>query len=192
MKHLYILLFLATQCSYGQIFTGQLIINGTPEYTQNQSDFVSEAGTQIDGQPYESLSSETQLSYTLDPTLLGGTSSEMCSANIYKYRVYMHTQELPEGFSLEVKTTPNSGSRFPTVIAYDSFPLLGARDLSPSQGGAYISLSNNGSAAVLVMEFIGCRTQVPVQFRYTPGPLENAGDYQIEVVYTVVASLLNI
>ncbi|MDT0649964.1 hypothetical protein [Autumnicola edwardsiae] len=106
--------------------------------------------------------------------------------------VYIHAQNAPANFILEARTYLNSGKRFPEISLYDALPLqpLGPRDLTPENGGNYIPVPNDRSQAIKVFEFIGCRTDIPVQFRIRASSLVPARSSNFQIFYTVVGSVL--
>lgn len=196
-KSIFYIAFLATVVqSYSQLLPGTLDVSGFPNMVQSIDDLVTEAGEDDGVNGFESEDDATLIGFKLDPTLtpfLGFvlvSSSQKCSANIFRYSVYMHTNNAPANTVIEAKTYFNSGNRFPAVSPYDSFIVqpLGPRDLTPENGGNYIAIPNDGSVAVKVMEFIGCREDVPIQFRVKPTVKSTAGISNLDVVYTVVGS----
>ena len=193
MKKLLILsliLVLPCYCIQGQILAGTLDISGMPSFTQNISSVVKEAGKDDASVGFESAYDASKIGFVLNPILLL-QSSAVCEANVYRYSVYVHTVNAPANIILEAKTTVNSGFRFPLVSVYDTLLIkpLGERNLTPTSGGSYIVVPNSGTQAVKIMEFIGCRTDIPIQFRIKPSALCPAGTYNFDISYTVTASL---
>ncbi|MEQ9440304.1 MAG: hypothetical protein RIG62_14720 [Cyclobacteriaceae bacterium] len=193
---MYIGLALIANISYGQILPGTLDVTGFPSMSQTVEELVKEAGADDNGVGFESTIDATLITFILDSStdpITGATvtSSQNCSENIYRYSVYMHTVNAPQNMLVEAKTTFNSGVRFPTAILYDdlSSQPLGPRDLRPENGGAYIQIPNDGSTAIKVFEFVGCREDIPIQFRVKPSVLDVAGLKNLDVYYTVVGSL---
>ncbi|HEA29694.1 MAG TPA: hypothetical protein ENH91_06825 [Leeuwenhoekiella sp.] len=186
-----------TSIGYAQILPGTLDVSGMPSFVQSIEDTVKEAGADDNTVGFESDFDATVISYVLDPTsipLIGGvTSSEQnCSLNIFRYTVYMHTDYTPPGLLIEAKTTFNSGVRFPLSSPYDNLPVqpLGPRDLTPTSGSSYIAIPNNGGQAIKVFEFVGCRTDIPIQFRIKASATVPGVIATYNIHYTVVGSLL--
>ena len=183
---------------YGQILPGTLNVTGMPNFTQSLSDVVTEAGQDDKDTGFETDFDATVISFILDPTsapITGVTDSEQnCSANVFRYKVFVHRSYSFEFEKtiIEAKTYANSGNRFPTLSDYDNLPMqpLGPRDLYPENGGEYIPIPDNPSQAVKIMEFIGCRTDIPIQFRILPSTLSPAGTNNIEIYYTIVGSTM--
>lgn len=193
MKNLFIItvsFLLSFSYSQAQILAGTLNVTGMPSFTQSVNAVVVEAGVDDATVGFESNFDATKIGFVLDPILLL-SSSLLCEQNVYRYRVYINSVNAPANIILEAKTTVNSGLRFPTVSIYDTLLIkpLGQRNLMPSNGGNYIVVPNNATQAVKIMEFIGCRKDIPIQFRIKPSSLCPAGIYNIEINYTVTASL---
>ncbi|HDZ07276.1 hypothetical protein LCGC14_0117690 [marine sediment metagenome] len=196
-KHIiYLITVLLSFTSYSQLLPGTLDVSGFPSVSQDISDLVQEAGLDDGGIGFESSFDATLVGFTLDSSrdpVFGytTTSSSNCSENVYRYKVYMHTTGAPQNIKIEARTTFNSGIRFPQSAAYDglSFKPLGPRDLTPENGGNYILIPNDGAAAIKVFEFIGCREDIPIQFRIEANSLAMAGISDMTVYYTVVGSL---
>lgn len=196
-KHiLYLLIVLLSFASYGQLLPGTIDVTGFPNVSQEFDDLVQEAGSDDGEIGFESNFDASLVAFILDSStnpLTGAsvTSSRNCSENVYRYSVYMHTTNAPQNIMVEAKTTFNSGVRFPQITLYDGLLVkpLGPRDLTPENGGAYIVIPNDGGAAIKVFEFIGCREDIPIQFRIKASSLANAGLSEMRVYYTVVGSL---
>mgnify|MGYP003650122762 CR=1 FL=1 len=194
--HFYIF-FLIPAFIYAQILPGTLNVIGMPNFTQTISDVTQEAGENDDINGFATDFDATIISFILNPTSLptiGLTTSEQnCSANIYKYKVFVHKAYSSEyeDTVIEVKTYSNSGNRFPTDSPYDTLPILplGPRDLYPENGGNYITIPDDPSQAIKIMEFIGCRNEIPIQFKIKPSVLSPAGSNNIEISYTIVGSI---
>lgn len=189
-------LFLYAVLVKGQILPGALDVTGAPLFSQNHADLVSEAGEDDNVAGFESAYDATLLSFILDestdPTTGVMTTSESnCSENVYRYSVFVHTLNVPEHVQIEVKTNDNSGSRYPATATYDDLMMqpLGPRDLRTENGGAYILIPNDPNTAIKILEFIGCRADIPLQFRIKPGVAGGAGTSQVDIYYTVVGSL---
>ena len=200
MKHtisLLTLLFMAT-IGFGQLLPGTLDVTGMPGLTQTISNGISEAGPDDKDVGFESEFDATIIGFTLDPTrkpIAGVTSSEEnCSANIFRYKVFVHRSYSAglQKSAVQARTFANSGSRFPTVSPYDNLLVqpLGPRDLYPENGDSYIEIPDDPSRAVKIMEFVGCRTDIPIQFRIEPSTLSPAGVSNMEIYYTIVGSVL--
>ncbi|MEQ6122530.1 hypothetical protein [Reichenbachiella sp. MALMAid0571] len=194
--HIFIFLFFISQYSFGQLLPGTLDVTGFPSMSQSINDLVDEAGEDDASYGFESVFDASQISFILDPytnpiTGFTTSSNQNCTANIYRYSVYMHTQNPPQNTVVQAKTTFNSGVRFPAAIPYDDLIIrpLGPRDLTPENGGAYITIPNQGNVAIKVFEFIGCREQIPIQFKINPSALAISGNSNFNVIYTVVGSL---
>jgi hypothetical protein len=193
MKNLFIItvsFLLSFSYSQAQILAGTLNVTGMPSFTQSVNAVVVEAGVDDATVGFESNFDATKIGFVLDPILLV-SSSLLCEQNVYRYSVYINSVNAPANIILEAKTTVNSGLRFPTVSIYDTLLIkpLGQRNLMPSNGGNYIVVPNNATQAIKIMEFIGCRKDIPIQFRIKPSSLCPAGIYNIEINYTVTASL---
>jgi hypothetical protein len=187
-----------TMSGFAQVLPGTLDVTGMPNLTQTLADVTTEAGQDDKEIGFESEFDATIISFILDPTsspITGITSSEEnCSVNVFRYKVFVHRSYSFEFEKtiIEAKTFANSGQRFPEVSPYDNLLIqpLGPRDLYPANGGAYIEIPDDPSRAVKIMEFIGCRTNIPIQFRIQPSTLSPAGISNIEIYYTIVGSLL--
>ena len=193
MKNLFIItvsFLLSFSYSQAQILAGTLNVTGMPSFTQSVNAVVVEAGIDDATVGFESNFDATKIGFVLDPILLV-SSSLLCEQHVYRYSVYINSVNAPANIILEAKTTVNSGIRFPTVSIYDTLLIkpLGQRNLTPSNGGNYIVVPNNPTQAVKIMEFIGCRKDIPIQFRIKPSSLCPASIYNIEINYTVIASL---
>lgn len=198
-RYIFIILFLSALVSNvrSQVLPGTLDVTGASSITQTIDDLVKEAGIDDNVVSFESEIDANIVSFVLDPLLDPLTlglidSEETCRANIFRFSVYMHTNNAPQNVVIEAKTFFNAGDRFPGLIAYDFLlsPLLGPRNLYPWRGGGYIELPNSGRRAVKVFEFIGCRTNIPVQFRVKASSLAVSGTENFEIVYTVLGSVL--
>ncbi|TVZ27842.1 hypothetical protein JM83_2907 [Gillisia sp. Hel_I_86] len=188
---LFIICLSLTQTTYSQLLPGTLDVSGMPNFIQSIDDVVMEAGLDDTAIGFESNFDATLIGFVLNPQLL--LSSEiMCETNVFRYSVYIHTTNAPVGLTLEAKTTFNSGMRFPTLSTYDLLPLqpLGPRDLTPSNGGSYITVPNMGSQAIKIFEFIGCRTDIPIQFKIKASALVPGTPSNFDIYYTVVGSLM--
>ena len=172
----------------GQLLPGTLYGTAGPTYSQTLGDLVSEAGEDDGTVAYETGASEVQITYRLDPGTFT-SSAYNCSANVYKYKVFMHLQNAPVGLVLEARTFANAGTRYPLSINYDSFPLIGPRNLYPENGGDYIILPEDNTAAIKIFEFIGCRDNIPIQFRVAASVLSEPGVSNTEIYYTITGSL---
>ena len=193
---IYILLFAFYHGLFGQLLPGTLDVSGFPSMSQSVADLVTEAGEDDVNYGFESNIDATLITFILDASTdpvfgFTTTSSQNCSENVYRYSVYMHTSNAPQNTIIEAKTTINSGIRYPATALYDALIVkpLGPRDLTPENGGAYIVIPNNGSAAIKVFEFVGCREDIPIQFRVRPSALSISGNSNFDVFYTVVGSL---
>jgi hypothetical protein len=195
--HILIFLFFNVSLCLGQVLPGTLTIEGFPNVSQNVGSLVSEAGEDDGAFGFESNIDASRLAFILDSTtdpILGIelTSSANCSENVFRYVVYMHTDGAPAHMSVEARTSFNSGIRFPEDALYDNLPIqpLGPRDLNPENGGNYIQIPNDGNSAVKVFEFIGCREEIPIQFRVRASSLVEVATSNFQVFYTVVATIL--
>lgn len=196
-KQLLLLIYLLISLStYSQLLPGTLDVTGFPNVAQEMDDLVTEAGLNDGELGFESNFDASLISFILDSSsspIFGftTTSSENCSENVYRYKVFMHTSGAPQNIKVEAKTTFNSGIRFPQTAIYDGLPTqpLGPRDLTTENGGNYILIPNDGNAAIKVFEFIGCREDIPIQFRIEANSLAMAGISDMTVHYTVVGSL---
>tara|TARA_R110002074_G_scaffold146084_2_gene295427 strand:+ start:4397 stop:4972 length:576 start_codon:yes stop_codon:yes gene_type:complete len=190
------MIVLMSWISYSQILPGTLDVSGFPNVQQEIDDLVQEAGLDDGEIGFESTFDASLVAFILDSSTdpafgFTTTSSQNCSENVYRYKVYMHTTGAPQNIKIEAKTTFNSGVRFPQSAFYDGllFKPLGPRDLTPENGGDYIVIPNDGGAAIKVFEFIGCREDIPIQFRIEANSLAMAGSSDMTVHYTVVGSL---
>ena len=200
MKHILniLILFFFVSSGFGQILPGTLDVTGMPNLRQTFADVTTEAGQDDKDVGFESDFDATIINFVLDPTsspITGVTSSEEnCSANIFRYKVFIHRSYSYEFEKtiIEAKTFANSGNRFPAVSPYDNLIVqpLGPRDLFPENGGSYIEIPDDPSQAIKIMEFIGCRTDIPIQFRIQPSTLSPAGISNIEFYYTIVGSVM--
>jgi hypothetical protein len=193
MKKLFIItiiVLLNSNLSQAQILPGTLTVTGAPSFTQSTNNVVLEAGVDDTTVGFESAFDATRISFILNPVLLL-PSTTVCEGNVFRYSVYINTVNAPANVILEAKTTINSGQRVPSNSTYDNLLIkpLGPRNLTPSNGGSYITVPNNASQAIKIMEFIGCMQNIPIQFRIKPSSLCPAGIYNIEINYTVTASL---
>ncbi|MBN7817693.1 hypothetical protein [Algoriphagus pacificus] len=191
-----LLLVLLATISRAQILPGTLNVTGASNITQSINDLIQEAGVDDNESSFESNFDANIVSFILDPLLnpltLDITDSEQaCTLNIFRYSVYMHTLNAPQNLIIEAKTSLNSGVRYPFSIPYDNTvdPILGPRDLYTQNGGQYIPIPNDPSVAIKVFEFIGCRTDIPIQFRAKASSLAISGTGNFQVVYTILGSL---
>jgi hypothetical protein len=193
MKKLFIIsiiILLSSNLSQAQILPGTLTVTGAPSFIQSTNRVVLEAGLDDTTVGFESAYDATRISFILNPILII-PSSTVCQGNVFRYSVYVNTVNAPANVILEAKTTMNSGQRVPAVSTYDLLLIkpLGPRNLTPANGGNYITVPNNASQAIKIMEFVGCMQNIPIQFRIKPSSLCPAGTYNIEINYTVTASL---
>ncbi|NLP59192.1 hypothetical protein [Lutibacter sp. B1] len=196
-KYTLITIFLInTYLSFGQILPGTLDVSGFPNISQTINDLVSEAGLDDTSVGFESNFDTNLITFTLDPTILMGitaaSTEQNCDANVFRYSVYMYTSYVPDGFIIEAKTTFDSGFGLPAVSTYDTLPIqpLGPRGLTPENGGNYITIPRDGASAIKVFEFVGCREDIPIQFRIKPSVKVVGGNpVNFDVYYTVVGSL---
>ncbi|SHJ84404.1 hypothetical protein SAMN04487911_1448 [Arenibacter nanhaiticus] len=177
--------------SYGQLLPGTLDVSGMPNFIQSVHDVIQEAGIDDKTLGFETEMDATEISFTINAA--GSQSaSEQCAENIYRYSVYMHRSYSHdfEKTVIQAKTYTNSGNRFPKSIPYDNQPAqaMGPRNLSPEQGGQYITIPDDPSRAIKVMEFKGCRTDIPIQYRILPSTHSPEGLSSIDIHFTVVAS----
>ncbi|MEP5934265.1 MAG: hypothetical protein ABJ218_04055, partial [Winogradskyella arenosi] len=162
-------------------------------FQQDLSTMIDEAGLDdtMSNSKIETMFDATVIDFVLDETNFILTSEVNCTANIFLYKVYIHTTGLADDVILEAKTFENSGQRFPLSIPYDLVPVLGARDLIPANGTNYVVVPNNSAAdAIKIFEFKGCREQIPIQFRALPSVLAAAETSVFQINYTVTATLL--
>lgn len=186
--------------SFGQIqlLPGTLDVTGMPNFTQTLSGTQMEAGADDATNGFETDIEEVLISFTLNPSstdMVGLTSSEQnCNENVFRYEVYIHRSYNYdfEKTIFEAKSYSNSGDRFPLVSPYDSLLIkpLGPRNLNPENGGAYIQIPDDPSRAIKIMEFVGCRQNIPIQFRILPSTLSPAGITNLQIYYTIVAHLM--
>lgn len=178
----------------GAILPGTLTVEGDPIITQTIDDLVVEAGKDDSTFGVETVFDISLIGFVLDDSeRLGVTipSNQNCSENVFKYSVYMHTNNAPQNVEILARSITNGGNRFPINALYDDLPLrpLGERDLTTENGGNYITIPNNGSAAIKVFEFVGCRQSIPIQFKIKPGIKAISGDYTaMKIYYTVVGT----
>ena len=186
--YLYMVLVICSQGCLGQLLPGTLYGTAGPSYSQTLGDLVSEAGEDDGAIAYETGASEVTITFRLDPSTFR-TSAQNCSANVYKYKVFMHLQNAPQGLVLEARTFSNAGNRYPARIPYDLLPVNGPRDLYPENGGDYIPIPEDNTAAIKLFEFTGCRDNIPIQFRIAASVLSEPGASNTEIYYTVVGSV---
>ncbi|MDP5044880.1 MAG: hypothetical protein NWQ06_07870 [Leeuwenhoekiella sp.] len=174
-----------------QLLNGTLDVNGMPSFIQSFQDTVQEAGIDDNSIGFESAIDANQISFVLNRILIL-SSSTLCSDNVFRYSVFMHTQNAPQNLTVKAKTYTNSGFRFPSFSIYDILIIkpLGPRDLTATNGGNYVTIPNDASQAIKVCEFVGCRTDIPIQFKIEASSLVQAGVSNFNIYYTVVASLL--
>lgn len=193
MKKLFILplILLFSSTVLSQVLPGTLDVTGMPTFIQSFDEIVREAGLDDSTVGFESEFDANLIGFVLNPQLILG-SELVCEANVFRYSVFIHTENAPANFILEARTSFNSGIRFPEVSNYDDLPSqpLGPRDLAPENGGNYIPVPNNGSQAIKVFEFIGCRIDIPIQFRIKASALAPAGNSNFQIFYTVVGSVM--
>jgi hypothetical protein len=185
-----IIVLLNLHHSQAQLLDGTLTVTGSPSFIQSTNNVVLEAGVDDTTVGFESAFDATRISFILNPILLV-PSTTVCEGNVFRYSVYINTVNAPANVIIEAKTTTNSGQRVPSVSVYDTLLIkpLGPRNLTPTNGGSYITVPNNASQAIKIMEFVGCMQNIPIQFRIKPSSLCPAGTYNIEINYTVTASL---
>jgi len=195
----FILLFLNLligTSSFAQLLPGTLDVSGFPDLVQPLESLVKEAGMDDLNESFESEFNATEISFVLDAstdpiTGVTLTSDANCSENIYRYSVFAHTTDAPPDMTIEAKTYLNSGNRFPASALYDNLPVqpLGPRNLFPENGGTYITIPNTGSAAIKIMEFVGCRQNIPIQYRVRSSVKNSSSSSNLNVFFTVVGSL---
>ncbi|MEH6406579.1 MAG: hypothetical protein V7767_04795 [Leeuwenhoekiella sp.] len=200
MKKIQFIIFVLgfTTAVNAQLLPGTLDVQGMPNFSQSFTDVIAEAGEDDASLGFETTFNATEIGFVLDPTSLFGTeisnTESNCSANVFRYKVYMHTINAPADIIIEARTFTDSGSALPAIGAspYDNLIIqpLGPRGLTPENGGDYISVPNNASQAIKVFEFIGCRTSIPIQFKVRPSAKARAIPANIDVYYTVVGSLM--
>lgn len=175
-----------------QLVPGLLVVSGSPFVSQNTFDLIPEAGLD-DVSSFFSLDNAHTLDMYVDPVgvLLANTEEEACTGNVFRYEVYVHVENLPFGMELYAKSLPNGGQRFPATIPYDNLPLqpLGPRELRVENGGDYILIPSNGLTAIKVAEFVGCRTEIPIQFRISASTICPSDLQNLNVVYSVVGNI---
>ena len=196
--YLYVLL-LSTTFGYAQldgaILPGTLTVEGNPVFIQTINDLVMEAGEDDNIIGFETEFNSSLIGFVLDESTRFGItipSDQNCSENVFRYIVYMHTINAPQNVEIQARSIDNGGNRFPTDALYDDLLIrpLGERDLTTENGGNYITIPNEGSAAIKVFEFIGCREEIPIQFKIKPSVKAIAGDYTaMKIYYTVVGSI---
>jgi hypothetical protein len=174
-----------------QVLPGRLDVRGMPNFVQSVDDLVREAGLKDNAEGFESSFDACLLDFMLEASSIP-ESRVLCEANIFRYSVYIHATGVPGGVFLEAKSTNNSGFRFPINSNYDNLILkpLGPRDLNPSEGGGYILVPTDASKARKIFEFVGCRTEIAVQFRVKTEAFLNAGTENLELWFTVVSNQL--
>lgn len=167
---------------YAQLLDGTMTLVSFPLSAYSGSQ-VSEAGANL----FNGLSAVTgthEVSFVLDPLVL--SSSLLCTNNIFGYRLYAHIEDANTQTQVDLRTSTNAGNRFPTSILYDFAPILGARNLSPANGGAFITLPHDGTQAILICDWIGCRTDIPLEIEI----YDEVGGETPTIVYTVVGRIL--
>lgn len=195
-RYVFYLLFTAYMGQVkAQVLPGTLDVTGIPNMVQSINDLVMEAGVDDNTVGFETVINANEVNFVLDPytnpiTGITTTSEQNCSVNIFRYSVYMFTQNAPQNVEILARTSMNSGIRFPTYSPYDDAIIqpLGPRDLRPENGGDYITIPNDGSVAIKIFEFVGCRQQIPVQFKVKPSSLAISGVNNFDIFYTVVSS----
>lgn len=188
---LYIVLSATFFSTEAQILDGTLDVTGLPNFIQSFEDVIKEAGLDDSTLGFESEVDANLISFILDPVLIV-PSSTVCTGNIFRYSLYMHTENSPQNVKISARTTSNSGFRFPASIPYDLLIIkpLGPRDLQPTNGGNYIEIPNDGTQAIKILEFVGCRTDIPIQFKIEASALAPAGVSNFNISYTIVGSVL--
>ncbi|MDO7171537.1 hypothetical protein [Mariniflexile sp. AS56] len=195
-RYLYSILFLVTlQYANGQVQDGTLVITGSPSFSQSAA--TQEAGLDDSENIIGSLDPLVTfiLNETINPVTGDTTSREQNCETVYLYKVFMHTSNMPAGTIIKAKTFDNSGSRFPLVSNYDGLPpsgkYFGDRDLVAETNGAdidgFITIPDDGTVAIKVFEFKGCREDIPVEFRVTPSVGTPSGTSNFQVYYTITA-----
>lgn len=172
-----------------EILPATLDVRGMPSFIQNINDVVTEAGLDDSTVGFESNFDETLIDFVLDPVLLV-PSITVCEGNVYLYKVYINTVNAPDNVIIEAKTTTNSGQRVPASSVYDILNIpFGPRGLTPENGGTYITVPNNPNQAIKIFEFVGCRTDIPIQYRIKPSVLAPAQVYDFDINFTITATL---
>lgn len=194
----YIILFMITMLvgqAKGQVLPGTLDVTGFVNMVQSINDMVTEAGVDDNTVGFETVINANELTFKLDPftnpvTGFTTSSEQNCSTNIFRYSVFMFTDKAPDDVEILARTNFNGGIRFPASSPYDDAPIqpLGPRDLTPENGGSYIPIPNDASVAIKVFEFIGCRQDIPIQFKVKPSALADAKATDFDIFYTVVSS----
>lgn len=195
-RYIYCFLFIVSIVhAKAQVLPGTLDVTGVPNMVQTINDLVMEAGEDDNTVGFETVINANEVNFILDPytnpiTGITTTSEQNCSANIFRYSVYMFTRNAPQNVEILARTSMNSGVRFPMSSPYDDLLIqpLGPRDLTPENAGDYVTIPNDGSVAIKVFEFVGCRQEIPVQFKVKPSSLAISGVSNFDIFYTVVSS----
>jgi hypothetical protein len=193
-------LFINALYGYGQILDGTMQITGDFNMSQLIDELVKEGGLDDKTSGFESNFDATLISFVLNPTgstATGVTTSEQnCEENVYRYEMFIHrSYNLDfEKTIIEARTYENSGFRFPEVSTYDemdpTLQLFGPRNLYPENGSQYIQIPDDATQAIKIMEFIGCRTDIPIQFKIKPSTLSPSGNSDIIIYYTIVGNMM--
>ncbi|MDO6743670.1 hypothetical protein Q4553_03735 [Tenacibaculum soleae] len=193
-KHIITLIFiLNTFFIFGQVLPGTLSVTGQPFIIESTFELPTEAGDGQSGIASESGINGQEISFVLNPTLLGPiptTSEQNCTANVYLYKVFMHTEAIPNGVLIEARAS-TGGTAVPALSPYDILNIpFGPRAVTLENGGAYITLPDDGSQAIKVFEFVGCRENVPVQFRVkAKSKVSTDLISNVNIFYTITATI---
>ncbi len=191
--------FVNAGAQVGELLPGQLVVSGSVSVNQDVNDILgNEAG--LDDKVVNA-DSTIKLEYTLNAQggPIGLNSTQMCSNNIYLYRVYLHSNA-PNDIMVEAQTLEGSGTAippyplgpsqatlYPGAATYDASPLPD-RTLT-SSSASFVEIPNDAQFAKKIFEFVGCRTQIPINFRVTSG-VSAPNNSSVDIYYTIVGSLL--
>ncbi len=193
-KTYHIILFLFfCQILAAQDFAGTLLVNTQP-LEQPSDQIIKEAGADDIAEGFILLDAAT-LSYTTTEQNIFNAAVSNCSANNYRYGVYMHAVNLPAGMTIEARLNNTgsadlSGNLVGGVLATLLQGIFGARGAYPRGGfGAWFEIPNNANNALLIYEFVGCRQGMTLDFRVKAssrlgGGIINSSN-NLQLVYTV-------
>lgn len=174
------------------LVSGMMVVNGTPFISQQISDLITEAG-ENDNSEIFSFSNAHEVSMYVDPAglIIPGTVEEACSSNVFKYTLYANVENAPTGVEISAKTEVNGGQRYPLNSPYDVLPNkpLGERDLTAENAGQYIVLPSDPNSAIKIAEFVGCRENIPIQYRVKASLLSPAEISSLNIKFSVVGSV---
>ncbi len=169
-----------------------MVVDGSPVLVQDNSVLLTEAGLND-----ESVLVSNENAHLIDVFVNQGVvvvgmdgQTYSCEDQVYRYTLYAHVSVNIPGLQVAARTYQNGGQAYPPISSYDQLEVqpLGPRELQAANGGQFISLPSGGDAAIKIAEFVGCRYDIPIQFRVQGDITIPSGPLPFQVVYSITAS----